>query len=273
MQVWSVMILSNNLIQKTHYEIIGIKEDASLEEIRKAYRSSILNYHPDKLQTSSQNPYPQHEFGNRFLDVQRAWEILADPRYRALYDNELRALRQDAVTAEDVELQDLTIEDDESCFELSYNCRCGDYFSVDSSELAEMGYLFSRTGSKITIRTPGSLAASVVLPCGSCSLKIRLLIDGDITLETELNRWLSCSYIHSIRTASSFNHMGKLVQFGIRFGLHFIPAGCMYWWYVNIDEGNFVELSRYDWLHVRTCDHFVFQFIHGYLIPELRKVI
>ncbi|KAI3460247.1 hypothetical protein Pfo_016910 [Paulownia fortunei] len=186
-QGWSVMILSNNLSQKTHYEIIGIKEDASHEEIRKAYRLAILHCHPDKLQMAPETSKPEHEFRNRFLEVQIAWEILADPKSRALYDNELQTLRQDAVTAEDVSLEDLTIEVADSCFELSYHCRCGDYFSVDSSELAEMGYLFLRNGSKISLQTPGSLPASVILPCGSCSLKVRLLIDANITLETELN--------------------------------------------------------------------------------------
>ncbi|KAL0323076.1 UNVERIFIED_CONTAM: hypothetical protein Sangu_1926900, partial [Sesamum angustifolium] len=122
---------------------------------------------------------------NRFLEVQRAWETLADPRSRALYDSELRSMRQDAVTADEVSLEDMTIEDAGSCFELSYYCRCGDYFSVDSSELTEMGYQFLRNGSKISLQTPGSLPTSVILPCGSCSLKVRLHIDANITLQTE----------------------------------------------------------------------------------------
>ncbi|KAK6118894.1 hypothetical protein DH2020_047347 [Rehmannia glutinosa] len=179
------MISSNNLSQKTHYETIGIKEDASHEEIRKAYRSAILNYHPDKLQMPSETSKPINESGNRFLEVQRAWEILADPKSRALYDNELRTFRQDALHAEDVSLEDLTIEDDGSFFELSYHCRCGDFFSVDSSELAEMGYPFFRNGSQISFENHGSESGpgSFILPCGSCSLKIRLLIDANITLE------------------------------------------------------------------------------------------
>ncbi|KAG8389997.1 hypothetical protein BUALT_Bualt01G0037500 [Buddleja alternifolia] len=181
------MILSNNLSQKTHYEIIGVKEDASHEEIRKTYRSAILNHHPDKQQKTSETSNPEHELANRFLEVQRAWEILADPKSRALYDNELRTLRQDAVTAEDVTLEDMTIEDNGSCFELYYHCRCGDYFSVESSELEEMGYLFLRNGNKISLQISGSLPASAILPCGSCSLKVRLFIDADFTLQTELN--------------------------------------------------------------------------------------
>ncbi|KAI3465371.1 hypothetical protein Pfo_022034 [Paulownia fortunei] len=181
------MILSNNLGLKTHYEIIGVKEDASQEEIRRTYRSAILNFHPDKLQKSSETSNPEHEMGNQFLEVQRAWEVLGDPRSRALYDNQLRTFRQDAVNAEDVSLDDMVIEDDGSYFELSYGCRCGDFFSIDSSDLAEMGYPFSRNGSEISLQAPSSLPASIVLPCGSCSLKIRLVIDADVKLPAELN--------------------------------------------------------------------------------------
>lgn len=180
------MILSNSLSQKTHYEIIGIKEDASHDEVRKTYRSAILNYHPDKHQTTPKSSKPEQESGNRFLELQKAWEILSNPTSRALYDNELRTLRQDAVTAEDVSLEDLSIEDAEDCLELSYPCRCGDYFSVHCSELEEMGCRLSRNGGKISVQTPGSVGVSVILPCGSCSLKVRLLLDANTTLETEL---------------------------------------------------------------------------------------
>ncbi|KAL8513968.1 hypothetical protein ACS0TY_013183 [Phlomoides rotata] len=177
------MILSSNLGWKTHYEIIGVKEDASQEEIRKTYRSAILNFHPDKLPNSSETSNRQ------FLEVQGAWKVLGDPTSRALYDNDLRKSRQDAATADDeVSLEDMTIEDDDgSCFELCYHCRCGDVFSIDSLELAEMGYPFSRDGSEISFQAPLSSPASILLPCGSCSLKIRLIIDATVKLQVELN--------------------------------------------------------------------------------------
>ncbi|KAK4390576.1 Chaperone protein DnaJ [Sesamum angolense] len=108
------MILSN-LDCKTYYEIIGVKEDTSLEEIHKSYRSAILNFHPDKLQKSSETSNSESVMGNQFLEVQRAWEVLGDPRSRALYDNELRTLRQDVITAEDVSLEDMAIEDVGGC--------------------------------------------------------------------------------------------------------------------------------------------------------------
>lgn len=95
------------------------------------------------------------ELGNKFLQVQKACEVLGDLRSRALYDNELRVSRQDTVTSDDISLDDMTVEDiDGGGFELSYCCRCGDYFSVDSSELAEMGYSFSVKGNEVSLQAP-----------------------------------------------------------------------------------------------------------------------
>ncbi|GER32431.1 DNAJ heat shock N-terminal domain-containing protein [Striga asiatica] len=185
----SQMILSNTLVCKTHYEIIGVEEDASQEEIRKIYRTALLNYHPDKLQKSSEPLCPEHERNNYFLEVQKAWEVLNNPESRALYDNELRKSRLNFVNADDVSLNDMVVEDFGGCFELLYNCRCGDFFSIDSSELEEMGYTFTNNGGGEVslLRANSSLPAFVILPCGSCSLKIRLIIDDDVKLMTKLN--------------------------------------------------------------------------------------
>ncbi|XVF39965.1 hypothetical protein PTKIN_Ptkin01aG0075200 [Pterospermum kingtungense] len=70
--------------------------------------------------------------------------------------------------------------DDGEVIELFYHCQCGDHFSVDSSELGKMGYALLRNGTEISLRTPDALPASVVLPCGSCSLLVRLTIKPDI---------------------------------------------------------------------------------------------
>ncbi|XP_059638285.1 uncharacterized protein LOC132280168 [Cornus florida] len=176
------MFFGNNSIHKTHYDILGVKEDASYDEIRTSYRSAILDSHPDKLQKASETSNPDHELGDRFLEVQRAWEILSNSSSRAVYDSELKALQQDAAAAEDVSLEDITVEDAGEVLELFYQCRCGDYFSIDSLEMGEMGFYLLRDGSKIFLQKSDALPASVVLPCGSCSLKIRLLINADARL-------------------------------------------------------------------------------------------
>lgn len=181
----STMLSDNNLVHKTLYDILGVREDANYEEIRTSYRSAILDSHPDKMQKASKTYIPDHELENRFLEVQRAWEVLSHPKSRASYDSDLRVLRREEfVVAEDVGLEDLTVQSKGEVLELFYQCRCSDYFSINSLELEEMGYRLLREGSKISLRMSDALSSSVLLSCGSCSLQIRLLINGETTLET-----------------------------------------------------------------------------------------
>ncbi|KAK3039417.1 hypothetical protein RJ639_027666 [Escallonia herrerae] len=172
------MLFGDTSIHKTHYDILKVKEDASLEEIRTSYRSAILNSHPDKMQKAAETSYPEHGAGDRFLEIQRAWEILGNLQSRGVYDTKLRALRQDAIDAEDVTFEDLTVEDAGDVVEFLYQCRCSDYYSIDSLELGEMGFVLSRDRSTISLRSRNALPASVVLPCGSCSLKVRLFFNA-----------------------------------------------------------------------------------------------
>jgi curved DNA-binding protein CbpA len=68
----------------THYEILGIPETASNEEIKRAFRKLAAEYHPDTFKGAD----------NPFRDVQRAWEVLRDEDAKAAYDAELAAKRQ-----------------------------------------------------------------------------------------------------------------------------------------------------------------------------------
>nr|GMD01475.1 DPH4 homolog [Ipomoea batatas] len=86
-------------------------------------------------------------------------------------------MRQDAATSEDISVDDLKIEVAGDVLELSYPCRCGDFYVINSLDLADIGCPLVRHGRKIFIETSKDLPASVVLPCGSCSLKVRLLIN------------------------------------------------------------------------------------------------
>ncbi|XP_031271537.1 DPH4 homolog [Pistacia vera] len=164
---------------ETHYDILSVREDASYEEIRTSYRSAILNHHPDKLRGSEASERDNGS-GDRFLKVQKAWEVLSNSRSRAIYDSELRVSRQDTAAAEDVNLEDMVVEveDDGEVVELFYQCRCGDYFSVNSLELSKIGYTLLRNENMISFQTLNASPASVILSCGSCSLQVRLLIKG-----------------------------------------------------------------------------------------------
>jgi DnaJ-class molecular chaperone len=61
------------------YEVLGVKRDASEDEIKKAYRKLARQYHPDR------NPGDKQAEG-RFKEVQAAYEILNDKTKRQQYD-------------------------------------------------------------------------------------------------------------------------------------------------------------------------------------------
>ncbi len=64
---------------KSYYEILGVQVNASVEEIKKAFRSLALRYHPD------QNNHPQAK--ERFQEIRQAYETLVNPQTRSLYDH------------------------------------------------------------------------------------------------------------------------------------------------------------------------------------------
>ncbi|CAH8282446.1 unnamed protein product [Eruca vesicaria subsp. sativa] len=175
------MPLGETSLHETHYEILSVKEDASYDQIRNSYRSAILHSHPDKLNTSRSDD-------EKFLKIQKAWQVLSDAELRVLYDNHLRSWRQeeDGATADEISVEEMSVEMSGEDVELFYQCRCGDYFSVDSSELETMGFAFSLLrddkGVCVQVRRLGASVASVVLPCGSCSLKTRVCLHYDINI-------------------------------------------------------------------------------------------
>ena len=61
------------------YEALGVKADASPEEIKKAYRKLAKRYHPDSTGGDKAKE-------DRFKEVSTAYDILGDPDKRAKYD-------------------------------------------------------------------------------------------------------------------------------------------------------------------------------------------
>ncbi|MFQ3237273.1 MAG: curved DNA-binding protein [Paraglaciecola sp.] len=66
---------------KDYYQILGVKEDADLKEIKKAYRKLALKYHPDMNAADNAE--------EKFKEIAEAYEVVKDPKRRAEYD-ELR---------------------------------------------------------------------------------------------------------------------------------------------------------------------------------------
>jgi curved DNA-binding protein CbpA len=64
---------------KNYYILLGIKNTASLEEIKQAFRRLAKKYHPDKNQGNA----GAEEF---FKEIQEAYAVLSDSEKRKKYD-------------------------------------------------------------------------------------------------------------------------------------------------------------------------------------------
>lgn len=67
-------------MNRNYYDILGVKKDATEEEIKKAYRKLALKYHPDKNKGDK-------EAEEKFKEISRAYDILSDKKKRSEYDS------------------------------------------------------------------------------------------------------------------------------------------------------------------------------------------
>lgn len=63
----------------THYTTLGVKDTATQQEIKSAYRSLAMKYHPDRNNGDD----------TKFKDISAAYDILGDTAKRQQYDAEL----------------------------------------------------------------------------------------------------------------------------------------------------------------------------------------
>jgi molecular chaperone DnaJ len=76
-------------MSEDHYTLLGLRRDASLDEIKKAYRQLAMRHHPDRTQNNPQDT-------EIFKAVAVAFATLSNPERRAEYDRLLAAAERRA---------------------------------------------------------------------------------------------------------------------------------------------------------------------------------
>jgi DnaJ-class molecular chaperone len=70
--------------KRDYYEILGIAKTASEDEIKKAWRTTAVRYHPDKHVGKSESEVKIAE--EKFKEAKEAYEYLSDPDKKRQYD-------------------------------------------------------------------------------------------------------------------------------------------------------------------------------------------
>lgn len=67
--------------RKDYYSILGVSRDASKEDIKKAYRKLVREWHPDAYKGDDKK-----DAEDKFKEIQEAYHVLSDPEKRAMFD-------------------------------------------------------------------------------------------------------------------------------------------------------------------------------------------
>jgi curved DNA-binding protein CbpA len=154
-----------------YYYLLGIKQSASKEEVKKAYRKLSLKLHPD------QNNGDEF-FTERFKDIQEAYETLINDNKRITYDNSIKNKKEHQVKNEGVNFNP----------EIDYFKSSKKYFEYDK----EITFSWKTINSDIVYLNPFGL----VPPIGEKTYKIKNFKIEKYTIEliaknSNINRSIS----------------------------------------------------------------------------------
>jgi len=84
-------------MKKDYYEVLGVPKEATIAQIKKAYRSMALKHHPDRVAEDK-----KAESSEKFKEVSEAYGVLSDSKKRAMYDQYGHAGIDQNFTADDI---------------------------------------------------------------------------------------------------------------------------------------------------------------------------
>lgn len=145
--------IKQNFNEENFYKILSISSDADQSTIRRAYLSSSLNHHPDKVDDSRRDEYKR-----KFQSLTKIYTILSDPSARQDYDKllALQALdREEPSNCDEVYLENCDKLDNH----FAYNCRCSGSFILSRGEIDQQ-----------------SNTDAFIVNCDSCSCSIKIII-------------------------------------------------------------------------------------------------
>jgi molecular chaperone DnaJ len=74
-----MLLEARHMLQRDHYEVLGVRRDATPEEIKSAFKKLAAQYHPDR----NQGDPTAHD---RFKEINLAHQVLSDANRRTMYD-------------------------------------------------------------------------------------------------------------------------------------------------------------------------------------------
>ena len=91
----------------THYEVLGIRRDASTTQVRAAFRRLARAHHPDTSASGS---------AESLAPINEAWRVLGDPVRRHEYDRSLQVDARPSAPAQDWAPSPILVSPPESSF-------------------------------------------------------------------------------------------------------------------------------------------------------------
>jgi hypothetical protein len=75
----------------THYEVLGVSQDASHDEVKRAFLDHALQWHPARVAADDLDAVETARW--RMGEINAAWEVLRSPSARAAYDSSIDGQR------------------------------------------------------------------------------------------------------------------------------------------------------------------------------------